>query len=181
YLKEDEKGYELYKVFSETCKKNGNYECAAKYLELYLKNTPTPSVNDEFNLGWIYYAKLKDNDKALPILESVAQKRPEVVEAHLYVARIKAKKDPDYKEKLAQHHYEKVLSEVDAQQKEEKYKKEVIEACSYLGYLYYDIEKNYNRALDYYLRVEKLDPENDVAKRTIAYLKSQGAKPTKGQ
>jgi tetratricopeptide (TPR) repeat protein len=181
YLKEDPKGVEIYKTFSDISKKNNDFERAAKYLDLYLKNVPNPSVNDEFTLGWLYYAKLKDNDKALPILESVAQKRPEVIEAHLYVARIKAKKDPDYKEKLAQPHYEKVIAEVDGQGKEEKYKKEVVEACSYLGYLYYDVEKNFNKSLDYYLRVEKLDPDNEIAKKTIPYLKSQGAKPTGGQ
>ena len=181
YIKEDEKGTELYKTFSEAAKKNNDFEGAAKYLELYVKNTPNASVNDEFNLGWLYYAKLKDNDKALPILEAVAEKRPEVIEAHLYVARIKAKKDPDYKTRSAQPHYEKIIAEVDGQQKEDKYKKEIIEACSYLGYLYYEVEKNFNKSLDYYLRVEKLDPDNSVAKQTIPYLKSQGAKPSGGQ
>ena len=81
---------------------------------------------------------------------------------------MKSNFDPESEQGLAQPFYEKFinLSSTDTS----KFKKELIEAYSYLGY-YFFIKNDKASSLENWLKVYALDPENAQAKRAIDELK----------
>ena len=91
------------------------------------------------------------------ILNVVLKKSPNYLPAHLQVARMYSKMDPDYKMGLARPKFEKVI-EI-AKSDSVKNTKEMMEALGYLGY-YHMNKDNYTASKSYYNRMIALDPNN---------------------
>lgn len=184
-----------YENYAELLKKTGNDSLAIVYLYkiieldssrkgvygdisiLYFKNKKWDGVisaleqkgeltaQEYFDLGKAYYFTQKYNeaDVAFNMLTS---KVPDLAVAYFWQARVKTNFDPESDSGLAKPYYEQFiqLSNEDTL----KFKKELIEAYSYLGYYYYLKEDNANSKLNWQ-KVYAIDPKNVQA---IEALKS---------
>ncbi|GEM_PF-1228440 len=106
--------------------------------------------------------------KAESALTSLIEKVPTLAIAYIWQGRVKSNFDPDSEAGLSKPFYEKFieLSNNDTT----KFKKELVEAYSYLGYYYY-IKENNALALQNWEKVLELDPENVQATAVIKQLK----------
>lgn len=104
-------------------------------------------------------------DSSLNILLS---KAPNLAIAYIWQARVKANFDPETESALAKPFYEKFI-ELSVNEKE-KYKKELVEAYSYLGYYFY-LQKDNDKSKENWLKVISLDPENKQATEVLKQLK----------
>ncbi len=105
--------------------------------------------------------------------------KPDFAPGHLMRARANSSIDSSSEKGLAKIHYEKFISLLKDDTDIKKFKNEVIEACSYLGFFYYlkkddpDYssiwKENYGK---YWNRVLELDSENFKAKEAIKILKN---------
>jgi tetratricopeptide (TPR) repeat protein len=106
--------------------------------------------------------------KADSCLNILVTKAPNLTIAYVWQARVKADFDPDSENGLAKPFYEKFIQL--ANPESDKFKKELIESYSYLGYYYY-LQKDNSKAKSYWQEVLKLDPENKQANDVIKQLK----------
>ena len=118
---------------------------------------------DYFNLGNAYYFG-KEYVKADTIYSQLLILQPQSLMANLFKARCIGleKIDPDQTKGLAKPYYEKFTLLV-TPETIEKYKKQLIEAHSYLG-SYYAIRKDTPQAHAAWKKVLEFDPENKKAK-----------------
>ena len=186
-----------YENYGNLLSKTGNDSLAALYLTkvvdldstrkdvlsdisvLYFKNKKWDGVittlerknqlkaQEYFDLGKAYYFT-QNYTKADSAFNILTQKVPDLGIAYFWQARVKSNFDPESEQGLAQPFYEKFinLSSNDTS----KFKKELIEAYSYLGY-YFFIKNDKASSLENWLKVYALDPENAQAKRAIDELK----------
>ncbi|NWF88593.1 MAG: tetratricopeptide repeat protein [Ignavibacteriaceae bacterium] len=188
-----------YENYGNLLSKTGNDSLAAIYLTkvvdmdstrkdilsdisvLYFKNKKWDGViatlerknqlkaQEYFDLGKAYYFT-QNYPKADSAFNILVSKVPELGIAYFWQARVKTNFDPESDQGLAQPYYEKFLTL--AAQDSAKLKKEFIEAYSYLGYYHYIKEDN-AKSLEYWLKVEALDPENAQAKAAIEQMKKK--------
>jgi tetratricopeptide (TPR) repeat protein len=166
---------ELYKDFYNYYKGQQKWSAAAKYLEIYINKKR--SLTDKLNLGWIYAFKTKEYEKAEHTLKELIAERPDIIEAYSYLAYVASKLDSEFKEGRAKIYYERLLEQVIAQKKEDKYKKDIATAYNYLALYFYKIEKNDKKTLAYCLKSLALEPENEQMKKLAEGLKGQGVTP----
>jgi len=93
-------------------------------------------------------------------------KVPDLAIAYFWQARVQTNFDPESEQGLARPHYEQFL--LVSKEDTTRFKKELIEAYSYLGYYYYLTEDSSSE--DYWLKVEAIDPENAQAKAALKEL-----------
>ena len=121
---------------------------------------------DYFNLGNAYYFG-KEYVKADTVYSQLLRIQPQSILANLFKARCIGleKLDPDQSKGIAKPYYEKftMLVTPDAQ---EKYKKQLIEAYSYLG-SYYAVRKDVPQAHSAWNKVLALQTENAKAKNGL--------------
>lgn len=143
------------------------YAETAKVLERKIKIMDNPAYNDYVNLGKTYYqAQLWG--KADTAFIKVSDLKPEYVPAYLWRARVYANKDPETKEGLAKPFYEAVIAK--AAVDSVKYSKELLESYKYEAYYFFK-NKKWRESLDYWYKVEAIDPNDDQAKSAIKDLK----------
>lgn len=106
--------------------------------------------------------------KADTNLSILITKAPNLPVAYLWKARVSTNFDPESESGLAKPFYEQFIQIVGTDI--EKFKRELIEAYSYLGYYYYLQEDN-AKSKNYWQEVLKLDPENQQAKEVVKLLK----------
>jgi tetratricopeptide (TPR) repeat protein len=125
------------------------------------------TVQDHFDLGKNYYF-IQDYNNAINSLNQVISIKPDFLAGYLWLARTSASLDPESEQGLAKPYYEKYieLAIVDPQ----KYKKDLIESYSYLGYYYY-LQKDNASSKKYWEEVLVLDPENVQANDVVRQLK----------
>lgn len=118
---------------------------------------------DYFNLGNAYYFG-KEYIKADTVYSMLLRIQPQSLMANLFKARCIGleKIDPDQTKGLAKPYYEKFTLLV-TPETTEKYKKQLIEAYSYLG-SYYAIRKDVPQAHAAWRKVLEFEPENKKAK-----------------
>lgn len=118
---------------------------------------------DYFNLGNAYYFG-KEYVKADTVYSMLLRIQPQSLMANLFKARCIGleKIDPDQTKGLAKPYYERFTLLV-TPENIEKYKKQLIEAYSYLG-SYYAIRKDVPQAHAAWRKVLEYDPENKKAK-----------------
>ncbi len=135
---------------------------AAEAYQLLIDNG-RKSNQDYFNLGNAYYFG-KDYVKADTIYSLLIRLQPQSLMANLFKARCIGleKLDLDQSKGLAKPYYEKFTLLVTAENTE-KYKKQLVEAYSYLG-SYYAIRKDVPQAHAAWKKVLELDPENKKGK-----------------
>lgn len=104
-------------------------------------------------------------DSALTMLSI---KSPNLALAYLWRARVNSNFDPESESGLAKLFYEQFIER--ATKDSDKFKKELIEAYSYLGYYYY-LQNDNAKSRSYWQEVLALDPENKQASDVIKQLK----------
>lgn len=127
---------------------------------------------DWANLKITWLDSLKSNigieysnaDSSLQILVS---KAPKLSIAYIWQARVKANFDPTSELGLAKPFYEKFIELANS---DEKFKNELVEAYSYLGYYFY-LQNNNQASLGNWQEVLKIDPDNTQAKEALKQLK----------
>jgi tetratricopeptide (TPR) repeat protein len=125
------------------------------------------NAQDYFDLGKAYYFN-KDYGLADTAFLQLVKLKPDLPIGYRWVAAAKANLDPDSEQGLAKDDYEKFISL--AQNDTAKYKTELIEAYSYLGY-YYFIKKDKENSKLCWQKVYALDPTNPQAIEAIKKIK----------
>jgi tetratricopeptide (TPR) repeat protein len=109
----------------------------------------------------------QDYAKADSAFNQLITKVPDLAIAYFWQARVKTNFDPESDSGFAKTYYEQfiTLSKEDTA----KFKKELIEAYSYLGYYHYLKEDNENSKV-YWQKVYALDPNNNQAIEALKNL-----------
>jgi tetratricopeptide (TPR) repeat protein len=131
-----------------------------------LKQTGTLLAPEYFYLGRAYYF-IKNYSDADTSFAMVIQAKPDLPTGYLFRARVKASMDSTSEKGLAKPYYEKLLTLIESDTA--KYRKEIVESYSYLGFYSY-LQKDIPLAKSYYQKVLVLDPENPQAKEAVKKL-----------
>jgi tetratricopeptide (TPR) repeat protein len=97
----------------------------------------------------------------------VIKSKPDLPTGYLFRARVNASMDSTSEKGLARPYYEKLLTLIESDTA--KYRKEIVESYSYLGYYYY-LQNDIPTAKSYFQKVLVLDPENPQAKEAVKKL-----------
>ena len=120
------------------------------------------SINDFINLGRTYYfANL--NAEADTTFSQFITKWPTSVNGYIWKARAKRKIDTGDKLWLAKPYFEKYI---EVATDEVKYKKDLVEAYTYLGAYYYN-QKDKPKSTEIWTKVKALDPGNKIAEEAL--------------
>jgi tetratricopeptide (TPR) repeat protein len=125
------------------------------------------NAQDYFNYGRALYFR-KDYTNADSIFTRLNEVKPDFALGYLWRARVNSMFDPDSKEGKARPYYEKFIALAGSDQS--KYKKELIEAYSYIGY-YYLLKNDHIRSKDAWKKVKELDPSNKKAEEALKNIK----------
>ncbi|MHA6249754.1 tetratricopeptide repeat protein [Pontibacter sp. CAU 1760] len=176
---------ELYADLANAYAQNNQYD---KAIEVYeRKRTDVePSNADYYYMGNIYMMageeKAAANDrkaaneffkKADETYGKVTASNPEYAYGHLWRARAQASQDPETEQGLAKPYYEEFIKVTGADK--EKYKRDLIEANSYLGYYYY-LKGERQNALKHWQEVKTLDPANPQAEAALTEINKSAKK-----
>ncbi|MCX8112021.1 MAG: tetratricopeptide repeat protein [Bacteroidia bacterium] len=152
----------------------GRYREAAEALEKVAEKSS--SLTTYYSLGRVYY-KLGQTEKdttyyhkAIRAFNYVKEKKPDLLPVYTELGRCHAMLDPESTEGLAKPYYEKVI-ELGAGDPA-KFRSDLIEAYSYLGYYYYNKE-NYERSYEAYTKLQELDPQNQQASQALPFLREK--------
>jgi tetratricopeptide (TPR) repeat protein len=118
------------------------------------KGLSAPS--DAMQMGKAYYA-MNNTEKADSVFKAITSASPDNMQAHLYLARTASKVDSTSELGLAQPEFLKVVELTRSDSV--KYKAELFEAFSYMGY-YLMQTKKYDESKLWYNRLINLDPKN---------------------
>lgn len=165
---------EAYTEMANALNTLGRYKDAADALEKVAAKNPTLDIY--YKLGRIYY-KLGQTEKdtsyygkAIQAFMQVRDKKPDLVPVHTELGRCAAMLDPESTEGRAKPHYEKVIEL--ASSDPNKYRADLMEAYSYLGYYYYNKE-DYQKSYDAYTKLQELDPQNPQAAQALPFLREK--------
>ncbi|RDV14118.1 tetratricopeptide repeat protein [Pontibacter diazotrophicus] len=167
---------ELYAELASAYAKNNQYDQAIEVYERKRTNVE-PSNADYYYMGNIYMmageekAAANDREAADQFFQQadstygkVTEANPTYAYGHLWRARAQASQDPETEEGLARPHYEEFIKIAGADS--DKYKRDLIEANSYLGYYYY-LKGERDNAMKYWQEVKVLDPANPQAEAAL--------------
>ncbi|WP_162053618.1 tetratricopeptide repeat protein [Pontibacter pamirensis] len=167
---------ELYAELANAYANNNQYDKAIEVYERKRTNVE-PSNADYYYMGNIYMMageeKAAANDRtaanqffqqADSTYGKVTETNPTYAYGHLWRARAQASQDPETEEGLARPHYEEFIKI--AGEDKDKYKRDLIEANSYLGYYYY-LKGERDNAMKYWQEVKVLDPANPQAEAAL--------------
>jgi tetratricopeptide (TPR) repeat protein len=118
------------------------------------KGLTAPS--DAMQIGKAYYS-MNNIEKADSAFKAIVSTQPENLQAHLYLARTASKVDSTSELGLAQPEFLRVIELTKSDSV--KYKAELFEAFSYMGY-YLMQTKKYDESKGWYNRLINLDPKN---------------------
>lgn len=153
------------------------WDDAANNYKLKIAATGKLSLKEYFDLGRCYMIK-KDYNNADSTYAKVIEIKPDFPLGYLMSARAKSSIDTTSELGLAKANYEKFIELAEKSSTPEKYKADLIEAYSYLGYFYYLkkedpaystnwqelFKQNWNKVL-------VLDPNNVQAKEALKTVK----------
>ncbi len=169
-----------------------NLESAAVFEKMLTIKSGTSQ--DYFQLGRAYYwgasdsrklldetkdkeekTKLQDEaEKSFAMADTafmkVTEMQPASPTGFLWRARSNSQLDPESEKGLSLPHYLKFIELAEAAPDPAKFKKELLEAYSYLGYYYAIITENMAEAKKAWKKVQELDPENQKAKEFFKQL-----------
>lgn len=171
-LQMNQANVELYAELANAYAQNEQYDKAIEVYERKRTNVE-PSNADYYYMGNIYMmageekAAASDAQAAKAFFQQaddtyakVTESNPTYAYGHLWRARAQASQDPETTEGLAKPHYEEFIKIAGAEK--DKYKPDLIEANSYLGYFYY-LKGERDNAVKYWQEVKNLDPANPQA------------------
>jgi tetratricopeptide (TPR) repeat protein len=111
---------------------------------------------DAMLIGKAYY-QLDEMQKADSVFSSIISKQPDNMQAYLYLARTYSNMDPTSESGLAAPKFEQLIKK--ASTDSVKYKQELYESFSYMGYFNLQ-KKDYEQSKKWYNRLLALDPKN---------------------
>jgi len=158
---------ELYTDLALAYTHKGDFKSAAKEYEIMMKKR-TPTLNDKFALGRTFYLD-KDYSKADSIFSGIVVENPTLQVGYLWKARANTGLDPEAKNALAKPLYEKFIET--AAMDSVKYKRELIESYTYLGFYYYN-QNNADSSKINFNKILSLDPANQNANEVLKALKN---------
>ena len=163
---------ELYAELANAYAQDQQYDKAIAVYERKRENVE-PTNADYYYMGNIYMMAGEEKTaagdaqaaneffkKADETYANVTETNPTYPYGYLWRARAQANQDPETTEGLAKPHYEEFIKIVG--EDKEKYKQDLIEANSYLGYYYY-LKGERDNAVKYWQEVKNLDPANPQA------------------
>jgi len=178
-LEMDATKVELYQELANAYASTGKYDQAIEVLNKK-RETIKPSNADFYYMGNIYMMagedmlKANNAQKATQYFKqadetyaNVVKDNPTYAYAYLWRARANASQDPETEQGLAKPYYEEFINQT-ANEKD-KYKQDLIEANSYLGYYYY-LKSDRANAVKYWTEVTTLDPGNEQAATALAEI-----------
>jgi len=124
-------------------------------------------AQEYFDLGKAYYFK-QDYVNADSAFSKLISKAPSLAIGYFWQARVKTNFDPESEQGLAKPFYEQFINV--SNEDTIRFKKELIETYSYLGYYYY-IKEDKSSSKANWLKVEAIDPENPQAIAALKELK----------
>ncbi|MCS7188809.1 MAG: tetratricopeptide repeat protein [Bacteroidia bacterium] len=171
--KDSSLGQEIYPDLAGALNALGRYKEAAEVWEKAIAKNP--SLTYHYSLGRVYY-KLGQTEKdtsyyykAIQAFRYIQEKKPDLVSVYTELGRCYAMLDPESTEGRAKPYYEKVVELGSGDPS--KYKSDLIEAHSYLGYYYYN-KQDYQKSYENYSKLKELDPQNPQAAQALPYLES---------
>ncbi len=163
---------EMYADLANLYANNNQYDKAIQVYERK-RDAIEPSNADYYYMGNIYMMAGEENatakntakaneffKKADETYKKVIDANPDYAYAYLWRARANASQDPETDKGLAKPYYEEFIKHASAEP--DKYKRDLIEANSYLGYYYY-LKGERDNAIKYWTQVKTLDPANEQA------------------
>ncbi len=158
------KAGELNKTMLDFFRASKNYAKEAEVLSNIIARASKKNPNDYFALGRAYY-NLKDYVKADTIFSQLIEIQPNYIPGHLYRARCNYSNQTNAKTL-----FESMIAKIGSiEGGNDKYKRELKEAYTYLGSLAYNA-KDKNGAKDYFTKVLAIDPNDVTAKEAMANL-----------
>jgi tetratricopeptide (TPR) repeat protein len=124
------------------------------------------NAQDYFNYGRALYFG-KDYNKADSIFARLNEVKPDFALGYLWRARVNSMFDPDSREGKAKPFYEKFIKLTGAAP--DKYKKDLAEAYSYMGY-YYLLKNDQVKAKAAWKKVKEFDPSDKKADEALKAL-----------
>ncbi|MEJ8803585.1 tetratricopeptide repeat protein [Pontibacter sp. H249] len=118
---------------------------------------------DYFHIGNAHMMA-EDYEKAAESYNKIIEANPTYAYAYIWRGRALYSQDPETEKGLAKPMYEEFIKL--AGNETEKYKKELIEANTYLGYYYY-LKGERDNAVKHYTTVKQLDPANAQAEAAL--------------
>lgn len=157
----DTSKFSLYNDIATIYINGKKFKEASDILKIIVAKKPN-AINDFINLGRTYYfANL--TAEADTTFSQFITKWPTSVNGYIWKARTKRKIDTDDKLWLAKPYFEKYIEvAVDTT----KYKKDLIEAYTYLG-VFYMSKKEKVKATEMWTKVKELDPSNKIAEDAL--------------
>ncbi|TPE45212.1 tetratricopeptide repeat protein [Pontibacter mangrovi] len=175
-LQMNNQNIELYSELANAYAKNNQYDKAIEVYERKRENAE-PSNADYYYMGNIYMMAGEESAangevaKANEFFKKADETYANVIEAnadyaygYLWRARANASQDPETEQGLAKPYYEQFIEKAGGDK--EKYKRDLIEANSYLGYYYY-LKGERDNAVKYWTEVRTLDPSNPQAEAAL--------------
>ena len=196
-LKKDSTQFQIYDELSKSYNKLKQYDQGLFFSSKYFEKKPNLSPADYYNLGKAYYSTanslniksdsvvqtidpLKEEADSLKQLEyyfeadslffKVEEMAPTSYLGTFWRARVNSLIDKDVTQGLAKPYYEKALEILIADTV--KYKKEISEVYSYLGFYYY-VKDDVPTSVDYWKKLLEIDPENAKAQEAIKSLEKK--------
>ncbi|RIJ37297.1 tetratricopeptide repeat protein [Pontibacter oryzae] len=184
-LQMNDANVELYSELANMYARNNQYDKAIEVYKRKRKNVE-PSNADYYYMGNIYMMAGEENagtgnpqkanqffTQADSTYAKVVEANPDYAYGYLWRARANASQDPETEKGLAKPYYEQFISKAGAEP--EKYKRDLIEANSYLGYYYY-LKGERDNAIKYWTAVRTLDPSNPQAEAALKEISKTPAK-----
>jgi tetratricopeptide (TPR) repeat protein len=183
-LQYDSTKVDLWKDISDMYNEIGDY---ANAIDAYVKFMNSLSDKDRnadiiIALGKLYYSYGNDPKtapdvkksallKADSIFAKIAELEPDGYRGNFWRARANSALDPETTLGLAKPFYESTAALIESKN-DPRFNSVLIECYSYLGY-YTLVQKDYEKSLQYWDKILKIDPNNATAKKAIEGIKPQ--------
>ena len=165
-LKMDSSRSDLHSNLAVLYFKTKNWGKVIDEYNIKLNKAGTLQPQEFFDLGKANYF-LKKYVEADSSFAMLVRAKPDLALGYQWRARVNASMDPTSEKGLAKPYYEKLLTLIESDTT--KYKKEIVESFSYLGYYYY-LQNDIPIAKSYFQKVLVLDPENPQAIEAVKKL-----------
>lgn len=181
-LKKDSTQFQVYDELAKSCVKLKKFDESLLYSNKYLQKKPNLVTGDFFQLGKAYYSAANNLDvktdsvkqldyyhTADSLFTKVETYSPNSYLGTFWRARVNSAVDKETTLGLAKPFYEKVLETLSKDPV--KYKKELSEIYSYLGF-YFFVKEEKATSLENWKKLLEIDPENLKAKEAIKSLEA---------
>ncbi|HEX6168760.1 MAG TPA: tetratricopeptide repeat protein [Chitinophagaceae bacterium] len=158
-----------YKTIANLAKEQKDYSEAATWLGKYYTFNKKATNVDLFNWGLAWF-QAGNFEKADSVFGFYSEKYPQQVFGYYWRGRSNAAIDSTMEQGLAIPHYMKVV-EIGEMDTTGNSKRQLIEAYGYLAGYEANESKNYIKAIEYFEKLLRLDPDNEQAKKYVQILK----------